>query len=153
MGRSEDPYRMHATVSYVKVGPEDHGIPTVWIGCEFGGSQGFGGMCLDENTTAAYVDDICTLFSVSNIDDIVGRHCFVLKSFSGWSERVEGLEVEGRRFTISGFMKRHWPDKYRSRLEQAKEQAASEIAHLTRRIRAVTEELARMDEDFRDWEV
>ncbi len=91
----------------------DHGDPPIvylmieWRCC----SQGFGGLCLDEATRMDFDRQLCDLFEVKRLEDIVGLDCTALWPRNQHSDHMEGLERDGRRFTITGFRRKHWPDK------------------------------------------
>lgn len=91
----------------------DHGDPPiVYLMIEWGGgAQGFGGLCLDEATRADFDRQLCDLFGVERLEDAVGLDCTALWARDRLSEHMEGLERCGRRFTVTGFRRRHWPDK------------------------------------------
>lgn len=89
----------------------DHPM-TIWVLIRFRGStQGFGGICLDKPTLADYERQLCDLFGVRRLEDAVGEQCFALYARDSYQERIEGLERGGRRFTLTGFVRKHWPDK------------------------------------------
>lgn len=69
--------------------------------------QSFGGLRLNDETGAFWKAEIVELFGVNNFEDIRGRQCFVLRSKSKFGSLIEGLEVDGRQFTIAGF-KHRW---------------------------------------------
>jgi len=114
--------------------------------------QSFGNLCLDEKLTDLFVQDLCAVFDVSTLADLVGKTCYVLYSFPYWNEPIEGLETEhGRRFTLTYWRKKHFPksldpltaqkESLRHRIQWAEQEAA-------RAKKALTEVAA----DFVDWE-
>lgn len=104
-----------ARVESVFLGIEDHGIFTMVLHLDFGGSHiGFGGFFLGHRPegedrargTAAGADFICAMLDLFGVDDIkklVGRTCFVLHEKSIVSATdIIGLELPafdgGKRF-------------------------------------------------------
>jgi len=76
-----------------------------------GTGQGLVSPSLDEATLVDYERELCALFGVRRLHDIVGQECFALRPREGFGEFIVGLECEGRRFTLAGFRRKHWPDK------------------------------------------
>lgn len=118
-----------------------------------GWGQGFGQLVLDEKSLAAWKAELCALFRVDKIEDVVGRQCFVLRSWPSWGERIEGLEVDGRRFTITGFCRKHWPDKTKSRLECREIELRDDIDRHAMRIRECVQRLVNVRDGYVDWDV
>ena len=144
--------REPATVDYVRCGEEDHGILTSTIGMKGQGwGQGFGGLALEPEHLEAWKADLCALFQVEDIDQIKGRNCFVLRSWASWGFDIEGLEVDGRRFTLTGFRRKLWPGKSWSPLGAEEERIRDRIASFASRIADGTKDLARVREGYVDW--
>ena len=148
--------REHARVDTVMSGMDlDRQFLTVWVNLNLdSGSQGMGGLCLDEVTYPACERELCALFGVETLQLIVGRDCFALRSFARIQQSIEGLEVDGRRWTVTGFFKRHGGVKagYLSKLQIERESHLFEIRHHTRRIQEEASELARSESEYIDWE-
>jgi hypothetical protein len=103
---------------------EDHGILTLYVHLDFGGSgQGFGGIALDSYSekdkervgTASGLDfilRILRLFGVDRLEQIKGRSVFALRA--GEAGMIEGLELPafdgGKRFLIDDWKKRWEPE-------------------------------------------
>lgn len=112
-----------ATVAHAFYGREDHGILTMILRLEFSGlSQGFGCLALDEEKTGpSFRDEILRLFGVKTLKELEGKDCKALYASAEWNAPIEGLEVQGRRFTITGWRRKMfgeaespWEQKIRS---------------------------------------
>ena len=149
-----DGHKEAGRIDYVKAGKEDHGILTVWAGIDFGGgAQGFGGLCLETKTSRAFLRELCETFDVSDHEALVGKKCHALRCFGTNNDPIEGLEApSGKRFTLTGFRKRHYPEHAKSRLEEEKERLQREMAWAGRRRDEAADRLATVGEQFVDWE-
>lgn len=116
-----------------------------------GWGQGFGGLAFDEPHLVSWKEEICKLFGVTDIAEIVGRQCFILRNWASWGHDIEGLEVDGKRFTITGFRRKHWPDKTKTQLENAAERLRSDIRFHARRIDEDVARLERLHEGYVEW--
>jgi len=103
---------------------EDHGILTLQIGFDFGGTnQGFGGYCLDtynEKTERReghacgtdFILRILQTFGVSKLDEIVGKPAYALREKG--SQKIVGLETPkfdgSKKFLIEDWRKRWFPE-------------------------------------------
>lgn len=147
----KDEHREHGTIEAVRTGQDDHGIST-WLYIRGQrGTQGFGGYVLDKHQEA-WNGELCALFGVSKLDDLVGKHCFALRAFSGWNEPIEGIEAgDGRRFVATDFWRRHLGKPVVSVLEKRRASIEGEINHHTRRINDETRTLARLEADYVEW--
>lgn len=148
--------REPAVIAKVFAGKEpDHQIETVIVSMEGptgGWGQGFGCLALTPEARADFVRELCALFRVSDAKQLVGRRCDVLRCFDGLNEPIEGLEVDGRRFTLSRFIAKHWPEKAETRLQRARNAEYSEIAWARRRIQEAEKRLRDIDARYVDWE-
>lgn len=106
---------------------EDHGILTLFVSIDFGGSsQGFGGYSLDtwdkkldrRVGTSAGMDWILRLlamFGVSRLEEITGRPVYALKKSDGWNETIIGLLTPdfdgGRSFIIEDWRRDWFPEE------------------------------------------
>ena len=151
-------HREAAVVSHVMYGREDHDILTfsLYMTSESGG-QGFGQIVLrdeeGDRSGPALVRELCELFGVEAFDDIKGRHCFILRCFE--FEDIEGVEVDGKRWTLTSFRKRHYP-KYKgavSVLESKREHLHERLSHLAREIEDTNKRILNVAYGYRDWEV
>lgn len=104
---------------------EDHGILTLNVGLDFGGtSQGFGGYALDEWSeadgrrvgAAAGADLILRLlwlFGVDRFSKIVGRPVYALRGSDGLQGTIIGLETPAfdgsRKLLVSEWRERWYP--------------------------------------------
>lgn len=151
-----DAYREHGTINSVK-GPhtEDHGILTTWVFIDFtkGCSQGFGGIMLDAKLAESYTKDLCAAFGVKTIEDLAGKKCYALKSFSGWNEPIEGIESAdtGCRFLHNRWRKKHFMDTT-DVLSNRKKSVENEISFLNRRLDEEKLKLTKLSKDFVDWD-
>ena len=146
--------REEATVDNVFYGKEDHGILTCTVGLLLGPTggayQAFGGLSLTPETGADFKAELCAFFGRS-FDALKGAKCYTLRSFSGWNEPIEGLELEnGKRFVLTAWRRKHWPAT-ESRLDARKKSIQGEIEWLTRRIREETAKLAELEADYTEW--
>jgi hypothetical protein len=93
-----------ARVDEVWLGIEDHGVFTVHIGWDYGGThQGTGHLCLDEwdrdtekRTSGpegiTFLRRLCEVFGVSEFTKIKGRTIYVLRDSDEWGSRPLGFE-------------------------------------------------------------
>lgn len=129
-------------------------IETVWVQVDYdkGGSQGFGGLALqDQRIMASYVAALCDTFGVHALGDLKGLRCHALKCWEGHQETIEGLEApDGRRFTITGWRRKQGLD-FPSPLEQRRESLRRDIAEATRCIETATRQMAALAEGYTDW--
>lgn len=147
-------YRDLGKVGCPFYGKEDHGILTCSLPIDFveGSSQSFGNLCLDEQSGPAFVSSLCDLFGVKELTKIQGKQCYALRCWNKWSTDIEGLEVEGKRFLITEFRRRFWPEDTKTPLDNAKESALREIEWAKRRIQEAQTELEHLSDDYVDWE-
>ena len=136
-------------------GNEDHGILTINIGVAFeGGShQGFGNICLDDEEMADdFVADLCTVFDVKKLKELVGKKCYALRCFDDFDANIEGLEsVSGARFTIWDWRKKHFPKEAKSPLELRTRSLQQRIASAKRQIREAESDLADLKSHYHEW--
>jgi hypothetical protein len=147
-------HREEATVESVTPPTrEDHGalVCTVLFKLGAGGSfQGWQSVILSDDTAQLYVDELCRVFGVESLADIAGKRCAVLRSFSDYNEMIEGVEVEGRRFTTTMWRRRWHPD-LPGNLEQRRQDLRRNIASLRQSIALCERRLGLIDDDFVDW--
>lgn len=116
-----------------------------------GWGQGFGGLIFDQCHLEAWKSDLCKLFGVDAIDKIVGRQCFVLRNWPSWGSDIEGLEVDGKRFTITDFRRRHWPKEAKTQLENKAARLRQNIDFQARRIQEDVERLETLHKNYIEW--
>ncbi len=146
--------REAATVSYVRYGEHEHyGIHTLEMGFNLeAGHQGLGGLSVDPETSGpAMVADICRLFHVSDLDEVKGRTCFVLRCWPTYNEPIEGIEVDGVRWTLTDFQRRHWPDREWDRLAKRTNEIRTEIARHGYEVQRLVGKLETASEGYVDW--
>lgn len=142
--------RMPAVVSYVR--DDEERCLTSYVGVEGNGwGQGFGGLVLDPPSLADWKASLCELFEVSKVEDIVGRNCIVLYNWPTYGEDIEGLEVDGRRFTMTDFRLKHWPTRTTSRLEQRRDDIIRDIDYHARRVREQVQALGKVEVGYVEW--
>jgi hypothetical protein len=114
-----------AKVESVDLFIEDHGILTLFVNLDYGGThQGFGGYSLDgyDETlkrrvgTAGGTDfilRILNMFKVSKLEDIKGRSVYAIKQGEKYSSTVIGLKTPdfdgGEEFLISDWRRQWFP--------------------------------------------
>jgi hypothetical protein len=119
----------HGKIALVRVGTEDHGIPTATVHITGDGwGQSMGGLCLKDAAEGyAFVRSLATVFGCSP-DALEGQPCVVLRSFE--IGPIDGLRspVTGRTFSVQAWLEKHRPgnehDPLARRLRDAREQHA-----------------------------
>ena len=147
----KEAHREHGTIRSVRTGDEDGRCISTWVFVDMScGAQGFGGYVLNEHAEA-WNADLCALFGVEKLDELVGKHCWALRAFSGWNEPIEGLEgTDGKRFVATDFWRARLP-AVQSVLEKRRESIEREVGFLTRRINEETRRLAGLEADYVEW--
>lgn len=148
-------HKQPITITSVRFEKGERSPYDVWVYCDFenGGTQGFGGFVLDKPLAKTYAQEICEVFGVKKFKNLKGLKGFALYSFGEWNDPIEGLEApSGKRFTISGFRKRHFPDKFKSALEEEQESLRLDIQWATRRIAECNAKLKTLNDNYIDWE-
>lgn len=153
----EERIRVLGTIASVKYGKDysDRDVFTCWIGIHFEGyHQAFGGIFLDKDKRGPdFRQSICDLFGVSPETwekDLVGKQCYGLYNFGYNNDPIEGLEVAGKRFTITEFARRYEPTL--SPLERRRERMEKDIAHHERMIEDTKRRLKKLDSEYTSWE-
>jgi len=84
--------RQLGTIVDVRAGKDpDHAYFTAWITVDLkGGTQGFGGMVMDEELLAIYTQEVCRTFGVETFDALVGKPCYVLRCWGHYDDRHRG---------------------------------------------------------------
>jgi hypothetical protein len=147
--------REKSKIESVFYGQEDHGILTCSVMISSGGGcQGFGQLCLDPITGPDFLHELCDVFDVHDHELLKGQECYALRNFEHYNCPIEGLEaMSGKRFTLTAFIRKHWPDKAQSPLERERQRHEQEIVFLQRRLKEERSRLACVDEGYVDWEV
>jgi hypothetical protein len=153
----KDSHKEPGTIAKVRIENfrDDGADPnTVNVGIEFKGSyQGFGGLMLPTKALQdAFVNQLMSAFGVRKIQELAGKECFALRSFSTWNSPIVGLESvdTGRRFTISAFRKSQGfnsPTPY----EEEVESLNLHIASAERQIADSKKRLAVLASDYVAW--
>lgn len=145
--------REQTTIIQARYGVEpDHGILVLEICCDFGGAGQAFQACVAEKLGPAMVREVCDLFGITKVEQLVGRQCFALRSFPYWSEQIEGFEADGRRWTKTGCVRRHAPEHARNPLETREEEKRAHIVALAEDVQRLTNDLRKLRSDFVDWE-
>jgi hypothetical protein len=147
-----DSTREAATISHVFFGKEpDRGFRCAIITCEMEcGTQGF--VCGAGKFLTKLRQAMLHTFDVANEEDLVGKKCYVLRSFPGWNESIVGLEApSGKRF-LSYVWARSVGSTTETILESRKESLRSSIKCHEDAVRRNKKELANLNENFVDWE-
>lgn len=145
--------REPATVTRATMGKHEHyDVYVADIRFEDKGcGQGFTDLILDEKVTGPdFAAQICSMFGASKLEDIVGRQCFVLRPW-GNGCNVEGIEVDGKRFTITDFRRKHWPEKAATRLEERQADLRRSINRAAADIQRWTSELSTCAWGYVEW--
>jgi hypothetical protein len=130
----------------------DHLIETVLIQIEGPGwGQGFGPFCMKDKTEARLLlSEICATFDCADPERMKGLACIAL--YSEPRGDIEGLETQsGKRFTIRGWRRKHYPDHAKTPTEARREQLERDISHHERRLKDARTELKTLGE-LVDWE-
>jgi hypothetical protein len=145
--------RERATVRDIRYGKsDDYGVLMLNATFEFDCAvQGLGGLCLDDRTGPAIVAELCAMFGVKTIDEIAGRRCFVLRCWPRLHEPIEGLEVDGRRWTLTDFRRRNWPEKTWDRLADRTDGIQREIERHASEIDRCVDRLRNVRDGYVDW--
>jgi len=149
-----DRHRVRGRITAIEGPHEDRGFTTTWVSLAFGCTiQGFGGLMLDAALADDYVRDLCVAFGVRGMDELVGKECDALYSFGSFNEPIEGLESvdTGRRFLHNAWRKKHFPET-ESTFEQERDRIKKTIACTKRRLAEEQERLARLADNYVDWE-
>lgn len=146
--------REHARITKATYGIEpDHGVLVLEIGCEVGEScwQAFQA-CVDEKLGPLMVSEVCQLFGVRTIDQLEDRECFVLRCWPKWNEPIEGFEVDGKRWTRGGCVRRHAVEQFRDPFEREAKRIRDAISGAAEKIQIETRELEMLRAGYVDWE-
>lgn len=152
--------RQPGTIVSVRAGNEDHGVQTVWVHVDFGGSQqGFGGVVLgkdeDNPLFRSFVTDLCATFSVEKFEDLKGKKCCALRCFDNWGAEIEGLESADtdRRFTLTAWRKKTFKLKdVRTPLERELINAHRRVAQLERSVADEKRRVATISDEYTPWD-
>ena len=112
-------------VTSVSLGTQDHGVLTLWLNIDFGGSgQGFGGFTMDDKSDEEEYGDrighacgtdfilrLLRLFDVHSLEEIVGKPVYAIRDKEGLAGTIIGLETPkfdgGRKFLVED-----WKNKW-----------------------------------------
>lgn len=152
-----DKGREPAVVREASCSVDDHyGHVVGWVhvtGPGGGWGQGFGGICLSPDDALVWTRRILDLFGVSTLEECKGRNCVVLRAWPGWGSDIEGLEVDGRRFTLTDFRRERYPETPCTPIERKRESLLNDLRFHGRRVQEDVERLERLHEGYVDWSV
>lgn len=140
--------RETGTIERVFYGKEDHGILTIVVHLKFDGSgQGFGCLAFDTKARAEdFAADLCRVFAVKKLDDLVGKTCEARRCFSYGN--IEALVApSGAMFVITEWRRKHWPD-YLDPLEDERHRQKVSIERLRKQIRRAEADLKTLDSRY-----
>jgi hypothetical protein len=104
--------REYGTITAAHVGRDmDHGIAVVSLQFTFDGC-GVQSLqcCLRSDDEAAELGrEVCRLFGVEHVEQIIGRHAYALRAFPYYNELIVGVEVEGQRLVVDAWANRDNP--------------------------------------------
>lgn len=156
----EDAHRQKGKISYVKVenyrGEKDD-PNTAWVGVDFNGSgQGFGGLYLDEKAIIGFQKSLTEVFGVEKFEDLVGKECYALRSFSNWNATITGLESfeTGRRMTVNDFRRAMGYKVELNELQESIKRTNESIAFHERRAAEERLEIVKLKrgQDYVEWD-
>lgn len=117
-----------------------------------GWGQGMGEIVLTDEACAAWRRELADLFGVEKYEDIVGRNCFVLRSWPSCLGQITGIEVDGKRWTVAGFVRRHFPDKAETPLQARVRGLRNSIERAAADIQRWNREIEHAANEYIDWE-
>ena len=148
--------RQPAKITHIRTRDEDHGIDTVIISLEGGVNTNFGYLSLKNALECLqFLTEVAAIFDIkyTGPGDLIGRDVIVLLTDSNYGS--EGLEnpKNGKRFTIRGFRKRHYPKRAPTPTEAKREFLKREIAWAERRVAETKAALAALEASpLIDWD-
>lgn len=106
---------------------EDHGILTLMVSFDFGGTcQGFGGYALDTSPAKPkgprigsgagtdFILRLLRLFGVNRLEEIVGRSAYAIRETDGWNSPIIGIETPkfdgGEKFLVADWRAAWFPE-------------------------------------------
>lgn len=117
----------------------------VMVRFEDGNCQPFALMPANLQRKRAAILGLCILFRVSDFQQIIGRSCTVLRAWPHEHEPIEGLEVDGRRFTMTSF------DHAPSPMDRKRTALTQDIDWTRARLMELEDRLARLPNEYVDW--
>lgn len=127
---------------------------TVWVNLDFGGSgQSFGGLALKSaESRQSFIGELCAVFGVSTLDQLVGKQCYALRSFSDWGAKIEGLESvdTGNRFTVTGYRLSRGYDAPNP-LDEALKGVLSDVLRAQKVLKEAEARVAGLKADYVEW--
>ena len=136
---------------------EDHGILTsnIFVKLDNGGTQGFGGIALDNKSAEDWIASLCYTFHVTNLEKLVGKKCYALYSFGRYGDSIDGLISmdTGKKFVLDTWRRKLWPaGTPKDRLSSAIESIKANISFQEQRILREKAEMKELPSKFVNWE-
>jgi hypothetical protein len=123
--------------------------------------QTFGDLYLDQKQANCFAEEVLSLFKIDEVkgDTIAsrllrleGRSFIGLYCLGDPNEPMEGMEVNDRRFTITGFRRKHWPERATSAFQAQFALLERSIQHYERRLHEEREQLKTLKDRWTEWE-
>jgi len=112
------------------------------------------GMCviLDDKLGPDFVRQLCRVFGVKEIDDLVNRPCYALRCWGFHNDDIEGLESidTGNRFVLTSWNMQHFADT-KSPAIRRRRQLVSEMISFEARIDRCRQDLETLLDGYVDW--
>lgn len=141
---------MKAVVEY----EDDRAYWTCRIYIDFTGfDQAFGNLILDKATADVFAEEVCATFGVPSLAALEGVSCFGLWCLGENNEPMEGIEgPTGSRFTITGYRRRHFPEKACPAFDIERGRLEGEIRWAQRRLTEAQNKLAALPDRWTEWD-
>lgn len=125
----------------------------VYFDYETGGTQGFGGYKLDKDLCHKVMFEICDVFEVTDVRQLVGKKCNVLRHFSEWNAAIDGIEVPetGKIWLMAKFLERNG-FKTKDAFDKKVASIKSNIEHLKLQVAEQEEILKTIASRYETWE-
>lgn len=144
--------RERATATGYWEGVEDHGCISahVRLAGHTGWGQAFGTLLFDKQEQLdVWRQGVLDVFGVETVEEISGRECFVLRNWGFYD--IEGIEVDGRRFTLESFRRKLWPGKDWSPLARRQQSMRDRIESNKRQNAELLRDIERVEREYVDW--
>lgn len=127
----------------------DHNILLLEVRFRFpGGEQSLQATVLEQEADSLGTS-LCAALGVGSIGELEGRQCYALRS---WPEgRIDGIELEGRRFVLKTWERGLHPGTP-TRLEERQTKLRQELRQLRTQLELAVEALAQSSKDYVEWE-
>lgn len=107
------------------------------------------------NINNEWQKEICRLFDVKKIDDIVGKKCFVLYSFTAMHSMIEGFEtLDGKVYTTRDHYVKVYPDhEHVTAYKSECDRVDSDISHAKEQLRRLPFKIEELENKKRNLKV